>query len=153
MALAVELVVDPGLAPRVSNALGQLLTFAGQREASVPTGEWTLTVRLTEDASIAALHQRFFDDPAPTDVITFPSGDDLSASAGHLGDIVISVETAAAQAVDAGQAVEREIAFLALHGLLHLGGYDDDTKDARQAMLARQEQLLLAFEQQHGRSW
>jgi probable rRNA maturation factor len=100
-----------------------------------------LTLVLVDSDQICRLHLQFFDDPSPTDVITFPLGDD-----GHLGDIVICVSVARQQAHEAGHSLGREIAFLALHGLLHLSGHDDRDADARAAMLQLQERILLDFE-------
>ena len=60
----------------------------------------------------------------------------------ELGDIVISVETAARQAPEHGHDPERELLFLASHGLLHLLGWDHPDEASLAAMLARQERLL-----------
>lgn len=64
----------------------------------------------------------------PTDVLSFPAGDgDFPDEADYLGDIVISVETARRQARRRGSTLPRELRVLALHGLLHLLGYDHET--------------------------
>lgn len=115
----------------------------------MPEGEWTVHVRLTDDAEISQLHGRYFADPTPTDVITFPYDPPIGQN-GHLGDIVISVETAARNAAAYGQSTAREIAFLAIHGMLHLLGASDETDDLREEMLARQETLLGRAEAQLG---
>jgi probable rRNA maturation factor len=62
----------------------------------------------------------------------------------ELGDIVISLETAARQAPEHGHPLERELLFLASHGLLHLLGWDHPDDDSLEAMLARQTALLEA---------
>jgi probable rRNA maturation factor len=62
----------------------------------------------------------------------------------ELGDIVISVQTAARQAPEHGHSLERELLFLASHGLLHLLGWDHPDDTSLAAMLSRQEQLLAA---------
>ena len=67
---------------------------------------------------------------------------DLGAEALELGDIVISLETAARQAPDQGHSLAQELQFLASHGLLHLLGWDHPDDASLQAMLARQDQLL-----------
>jgi probable rRNA maturation factor len=59
-----------------------------------------------------------------------------------LGDIVISVETAARQAPDHGHTLMQEVQFLASHGLLHLLGWDHPDDASLEAMLARQDQLV-----------
>jgi probable rRNA maturation factor len=149
--LHVDIIVDPGTRFEMSEPLAALLRHAWMTLAG--EGEWELTLRLATDETIAALHQAYFGDPTPTDVISFPSGDTLALEAGYLGDIVISVDTAAQQAADVGHSQDREVAFLALHGLLHLLGHDDRTDAERMGMLAWQEQLLDAFERDNGRSW
>jgi probable rRNA maturation factor len=133
--------------------LQQLLSAVQEGEPSIPDGRWTVTLRITDDIEISALHDRFFDDPSATDVISFPSGEHLSADGGYLGDIVASAETAALHATDARHSRERELAFLALHGLLHLCGHDDRTAETRAAMLALQTAMLETYERQYGRPW
>jgi probable rRNA maturation factor len=60
-----------------------------------------------------------------------------------LGDIIISVQTAAAQAEEYGHSIEREIGFLFVHGFLHVIGYDHEDEGAEKAMFAKQEAILL----------
>jgi len=59
-----------------------------------------------------------------------------------LGDIVISLERAAEQAQEYGHGLEREVLYLAVHGLLHLIGYDHQTEEDKSAMRAREEEVL-----------
>jgi len=129
---------------------------------------YSLGLSLVGDAEIAALNADWRDKPGPTDVLAFaaqdddldgappmplPPGlmaDDDEASddeAGdsellELGDIVISLDTAARQAGEHDHSLERELLFLASHGLLHLLGWDHPDDDALAAMLNRQESLL-----------
>ncbi|MFQ5892989.1 MAG: rRNA maturation RNase YbeY, partial [Nitrospinota bacterium] len=82
---------------------------------------------------------------APTDVLAFPM-DEHEASLPHpplLGDVVISVERAAAQAEEAGHSLERELDGLLIHGLLHLVGYDHEASEEHAEAMARQEAKLL----------
>lgn len=151
--IVVELLVDDGVTSPIEEALlSSLLHCALRFEAVLPEGDWTVTLRLTDDERITDIHEQFFADPTPTDVISFPSGDDLADRDGHLGDIVISVDTAASHADEYGHTTAREIAFLALHGLLHLIGYDDATVEERDDMLRRQTTILEAFERERGTS-
>jgi probable rRNA maturation factor len=60
----------------------------------------------------------------------------------HLGDVVISVPRVEAQAEEAGHSRERELAFLTVHGILHILGYDHDTDDHRRQMRRREEEIL-----------
>ncbi len=151
--LSLDVIVDPGVSGIPVDALKALATFASGIEPALPDGSWTVTLRVTDDERIAAIHDRFFGDPSPTDVISFPSGDDLGAREGYLGDIVVSATTAAVNAADQEHSAHREIAFLLLHGLLHLCGYDDATDDERATMLARQSVILASFERASELEW
>ncbi len=152
MPLVCDVVVDPGIEFSDLSALADLMQFAAGSEPMIAAGQRQMTLRLAGDAAIADLHGRFFADPTPTDVITFPSGD-LPGDDAYLGDVVVSVETAAEQAADVGQSDKREIAFLALHGLLHLCGYEDSTSEQLEAMHERQSQHLAAWERDRDRKW
>ena len=88
-------------------------------------------ISFVTDESIAIVHGDFMDDPTPTDVITF-----------HHGEIVISLDTAQRQAVEHGEAYERETALYVIHGLLHLAGWEDDEPEKREAMHAVQARVL-----------
>ena len=80
------------------------------------------TIAFVSDRSIRDLNRRFRNVDKPTDVLSFPTGEET-----NLGDIAISVETAAAQAKENGLTFDNEISQLILHGLLHLAGYDHET--------------------------
>ena len=80
------------------------------------------TIAFVSDKSIRKLNQQFRSVDKATDVLSFPADE-----RGNLGDIAVSVETAAAQAKENGLSFDNEIAQLILHGLLHLSGYDHET--------------------------
>lgn len=99
---------------------------------------------LVTDRRIRALNRRYRGEDFPTDVLAFPQGEG-GGPPGHpglLGDVVISVETAARQAARAGNSLEREAALLLIHGILHLLGHDHATAVARRRMWAIQRRLL-----------
>ena len=89
-----------------------------------------VSVALVGTARIRALNRRYRGKDAPTDVLSFP-GD----APGFLGDIVIAAEVARRQADEAGHALGTEVRVLALHGLLHLLGYDHETDQGQMAKL------------------
>ena len=93
-----------------------------------------VTVAIVPDAQVRALNRRFRREDAPTDVLSFPS--DVR---GYLGDIVIAGGVARRQAAEVGHRLQDELKVLALHGLLHLLGYDHERDDGR---MARVEQRL-----------
>lgn len=81
------------------------------------------TIAFVSDKEIRRLNKQFRNLDRPTDVLSFPAGEEDA----NLGDIAISVQTAAAQAKENDLTFEDEIAQLILHGLLHLSGYDHET--------------------------
>ena len=84
----------------------------------------------------------------PTDVISFALEDNKTIDLGVrlLGDIYISIDKAKEQATSFGHSLRREIFFLAVHGLLHLLGYDHMTEEEEKVMFAKQEELLQKFQ-------
>ena len=91
-----------------------------------------VAVALVGDAKMRALNREFRGVDRPTDVLAFPAG-----TRGHLGDIVIATGVARRQARAAGHPVDTEFRCLALHGLLHLLGYDHEQDDGRMERLER----------------
>jgi probable rRNA maturation factor len=144
--LHVDFTLSREFHPEIIGRIRNLLEFAAIEEAL--TGE--VGVWLCTDDEIADLHLRFMDIPGATDVITFPED---SEPGGYLGDIAVSIDTAAVQAGDAGHSTAREIAYLCLHGVLHIAGYDDLDETAREEMIDRQDALMRAFEAEHPDEW
>lgn len=110
--------------------------------------KWTLAFRFATDQDIQRLHHQFMGLDSPTDIMTFPYLDSDKPMFGDFdgacvgGDIVISVDRASIQAVDADWSLLDELRFLSIHGILHLAGWDDHEPEARAAMLERQSALL-----------
>ncbi len=106
----------------------------------------SVSLVLTDDARIRVLNRDFLEIDRPTDVLSFPltgPGDlDDKDRALFLGEIYISVETARAQAKAARRPFSREIAHLAIHGLLHLVGHDHASAGERRRMRAAESRLL-----------
>ncbi len=91
-----------------------------------------LSILLTDNDTIRFLKNKYFGIDEPTDVLAFPMEDDLTASGKRfkiLGDIVISVPTALEMANLYGVTLDFVIALLLTHGILHLLGYDHETKE------------------------
>jgi probable rRNA maturation factor len=112
-------------------------------ELGVPDKQLTLV--FTSDADIHALNREHLGVDSPTDVLSFPlvePGDEGFPEVPHLGDIVISLDTAQRQANAAGHTLEREIATLAAHGLTHLLGHDHPTEAAWTVFRANQTRIL-----------
>lgn len=110
----------------------------------VPRGA-ALTVLLADDAYLRRLNQQYRGIDAPTDVLSFPAGEPILGggdATNYLGDIAVSVPTAARQATDKGHATTAELQLLTVHGVLHLLGYDHGDDTERAEMWAVQERIL-----------
>jgi probable rRNA maturation factor len=100
-----------------------------------------LSVTLVDDERIAEIHVDYMDIPGATDVISFPLSDPEDPIP-ILGEVVVSVDTAAREAAERGISLREELLRYVVHGTLHLFGYDDHEPDDYAAMHARQEELL-----------
>ncbi len=110
-----------------------------------------ISVTLTDNEGIQALNRQFRGIDAPTDVLSFPLVEyDVTEEppvdhedGNMLGDIVISLEKAEEQANEFGHSIEREIAFLTVHSMLHLLGYDHVNSEEEEAdMRQRQRDIM-----------
>jgi probable rRNA maturation factor len=103
----------------------------GAAAALGASGEVTLL--LSGDRTVRSLNARYRGKDKPTDVLSFPGG----GTVGELGDVVISVETAARNTRGSRRTLAQELDVLALHGLLHVLGYDHETDDGTMDRLER----------------
>ena len=102
-----------------------------------------VNVLLTDDEHIAKMHLDYMGEAGPTDVLSFElneeaDGDDEAL----LGEIAVSGDTAGREAARRGTSAQEELTRYAVHGLLHLVGYDDKTESKRRRMWRRQEQIV-----------
>lgn len=109
-----------------------------------------LTIIFNDPEPMAVLHARWMNLEGPTDVMSFPMdelrpGDGVHKVEGILGDILICPWVAAQQAQAAGHSVMEEMLLLAIHGILHLLGYDHINALQEEQMFGLQRQLLLTF--------
>ena len=105
--------------------------------------QWVADVHIVGDARIASLNATHLKVHGPTDVLAFAMGElDPERRAFNCGEIVVSFETAQREAAARGIPVEEELSRYCLHGFLHLLGYDDNSKRAREAMFQVQEKAL-----------
>jgi probable rRNA maturation factor len=101
-----------------------------------------ISVAVVDDPTIAELHQRYLNDPQPTDVLSFV----LERSPKYLeGEIVVSADTAAASAPDYNWTADDELLLYVIHGVLHLTGYDDTTPKKREIMRKKEREYLARF--------
>ncbi|WP_010270267.1 rRNA maturation RNase YbeY [Paenibacillus senegalensis] len=151
------------ISPELISMLEKLLQIAGKKE-DIPLGEVALS--FVDDEEIRQLNKEYRGIDRPTDVLSFPmleygademvidyselegiAADEDTLTSGlysgdQLGDIVISVPRALAQAEEYGHSIEREIGFLFVHGFLHLLGFDHQNEEEEQLMIRKQEDIL-----------
>ena len=128
-----------------------ILQFAAEAESIEEGSE--LSVSFVDNARIQEINKEFRKKDAATDVISFAMeemGEDELEIVGAdmprvLGDIIISIERTKEQAAEYGHSFDRELGFLALHGFLHLLGYDHMTEEDETVMFTKQKDILAAY--------
>lgn len=134
------------IAPSLEPLLRAVLEKTAQIYDIEPHTEVSLV--LSDDSYIHQLNRQYRGKDCPTDVLSFAlnEGEEPEVIDGPeenlLGDIIISIETAVRQAQEYGHSLEREMAFLVLHGMLHLLGYDHETEEDRNEMRQEEEYVL-----------
>ena len=107
-------------------------------ELDMSSNEYEISLLITDDETIRKYNKEYRNKDRATDVLSFPMEDDII-----LGDVAISFETAKRQSEEAEINIDREVAFLFIHGLLHLLGYDHETsQEDEEEMFALQEKIL-----------
>ena len=108
--------------------------------SGVPAAE--LSLDLVGDRRIRRLNRQYRGRDDPTDVLAFPMQEVVGPTSSLLGDVVISLHTAARQAEARGHSLEHEVVMLLIHGTLHLCGYDHE-RGAREARRMRRKELAI----------
>ena len=109
------------------------------------TEEMDLSLVLEDDAQLHQLNKEFLGIDAPTDVLSFPSGEeevDPETGRFYLGDVVISYPRALEHSAAAGHAVMDELRLLVVHGVLHLLGHDHAEPEEKARMWSAQKEIL-----------
>ena len=125
----------------------KVLQHAAAEEA---VGDAEVSVTFVTNSAIQEINKEYRGKDAPTDVISFAMEEHGegepeiigSAEPRILGDIIISLDRTKEQAADYGHSFERELGFLAVHGFLHLLGYDHMTEEDEKKMFSKQEEIL-----------
>jgi probable rRNA maturation factor len=121
----------------------------GVLEAESQGGLIEVSVLVTDDVEIHELNRDYRGVDAPTDVLSFADEEDDLAFVRppdmprSLGDLVISYDRVVAQAAEYGHSVERELAFLTVHGMLHLLGYDHELGADEAALMGAREEAIM----------
>lgn len=122
--------------------------FAGQALQAIGAEDRDATVVFVSDAAIRKLNRQFRGKDYPTDVLSFPPQPESfeTDARANLGEVVISLDRAQAQAKENGLTVTNEVQQLILHGLLHLYGYDHATDDGEMNRLELKLRRKLGIE-------
>lgn len=106
---------------------------------------WDLSIVLCDDPFISGLNQEYRHKEGPTDVLSFEQGEWYEGENGRrylAGDVVLSLDTLARNALEFGVSQDEELRRLLVHGILHLSGADHGTNEAAEPMLIKQESIL-----------
>lgn len=136
------------IAAAAQQLVENVLQFAAQKE-NIQEGT-ELSITFVDNRRIQEINREYRNKDAATDVISFAMeemGEGEMKIVGAdipriLGDIIISIERTKEQAIEYGHSFERELGFLALHGLLHLLGYDHMTESDEKVMFTKQKDIL-----------
>ncbi|WP_201713533.1 rRNA maturation RNase YbeY [Rossellomorea arthrocnemi] len=126
----------------------KILNFAAEKEGVEDESE--VSVTFVTDDRIREINREYRDKDQPTDVISFAleelGEDEIEIIGGEiprvLGDIIISIDRTKEQAEEYNHSIARELGFLALHGFLHLLGYDHMEEEEEKRMFKRQKDIL-----------
>ena len=136
-----KIVTTPPLRRLVKAAIAATLDFEDF------TADCEVSVTFTDNERIHVLNREYRNVDRPTDVLSFPlyEGEELGQAFGPvaLGDIVLSLEKAKAQAEEYGHSFEREVAFLTVHSTLHLLGYDHETSEEDETDMFRRQNAVM----------
>ena len=132
--------------PRVDRR--RLRALARRLLREVGFGRAELSVVLVDDAEIAALNARYRGEDRPTDVLSFSllEGPHAERRGALLGDVVVSLETAATQARRRRRCLDDEVLRLLIHGTLHLVGHDHERDDEARRMRAEERRVWRALQ-------
>lgn len=150
-----EILVDVQVVPQYADHVDAAIVeraVAQTLRAEQIAGPVEISILIADDAELHRLNQTYRGVDAPTDVLSFAEEDSESAfvrppdAPRYLGDIAISWDRVVAQAAEYGHSRERELAFLVVHGVLHVLGYDHERGPVDEAdMRAREEWILGAL--------
>ncbi|MEC2111187.1 rRNA maturation RNase YbeY [Bacillus stercoris] len=149
MSLLIDIVDETGsVSEEMLKEVENLLQFAAEREGVQDQAEVSVTIVTNDD--IQQINKEYRGKDTPTDVISFAleeEGEGEVEIVGAemppvLGDIIISADRTREQAEEYNHSFKRELGFLAVHGFLHLLGYDHMTKEEEEEMFTKQKDLL-----------
>ena len=152
MILNIDFLDETGIVADEHMELVEKLLQHAAKEEGIEEGS-EVSVTFVDNEAIHEINRQYRDKDQPTDVISFALeelgegeieiiGDDIPRV---LGDIIISTDRTKEQAEEYGHSFERELGFLAVHGFLHLLGYDHMTEEDEKVMFGKQDIILSSF--------
>lgn len=158
--MIIEIIDDSHyLNPKHYQLIEEIIEVTAKRLALDAASEVDITI--VDNQAIQTLNAQYRGIDRPTDVLSFalteydewhdyPQSNQTTLESvmqlpRHLGDIIISYPKVEEQAVEYGHSFERELAFLTVHGFLHLNGYDHQTKEEEETMFALQNEVLTTY--------
>ena len=133
----------PSLRALVKRAVNETLAYEGMTRIA------EVSVTFVDKEEIQTLNRDYRDNDKVTDVLSFPTLDDeaeivpFDNEAIALGDVIICADKCLEQSKDFGHSFEREVAYLTIHSVLHLLGYDHMEKDEEKQMTQKQDEIIL----------
>jgi len=136
----------------VTDGLNELIHSAAKTalESEEIDFDCSISLTYTDNEGIREFNRNYRNKDSATDVLSFPMFDTeteeiyaLDGTAAELGDIVISLERAKEQAEEFGHSFEREVAFLCVHSVLHLLGYDHEISDEEDAIMREKQRGIM----------
>lgn len=137
----------------ITDELSNLIERAISKTLSMENIDFDCSVSLTytDNDQIRTLNREYRNKDSATDVLSFPMFDTeneeiyaLDGTAAELGDIVISLERAKEQADEFGHSFEREVAFLSVHSVLHLLGYDHEISEEEDRIMREKQRAVMS---------
>lgn len=141
--------IEGGLEPLVADAM-----VAISKELEIPSG-WKgkaleFTVRFSDDDEVQSLNKQFRGKDKPTNVLSFPAGDDMPGMEmlpeKYIGDIIVSCDTLAREAKEQNKSLNDHLSHLLVHSVLHLFGYDHIEDDEAEEMESLEVVILKHLE-------
>jgi probable rRNA maturation factor len=135
---------EPVWLDQAEKFIGRVLDYLGH-------DLWDLSVVFCDDAFISTLNQEYRHKEGPTDVLSFDQGEWYEGENGRrylAGDVVLSLDTLARNALEFGVSEDEELRRLLVHGILHLSGADHGTNEAVEPMLIEQESILASLSEE-----
>jgi probable rRNA maturation factor len=140
---AIDIVIDSELWTAEPKAEETVRRAIAQAADIITVQDTELAVALTDDAAIRALNNQWRGLDTPTNVLSFPAPASLRGDAPvHIGDIAIAYETVAREAKSDGKPFVHHLSHLAVHGFLHLLGYDHESEPEAEAMESQERAIL-----------